>query len=238
MEREGGWDEEVGSILERRVNGLILEGRAGGREMSTAQSLLNFTPNCTSALQMTDHNQGESTCRRWNTKSNTYKHTYDLNVRMKRVQDPKVLPAFPEEQVCHGQIPSGVKEGPQLGGESLHAQDNEGLEGHSSCSSLMLKAPWDCSNFSAICFHFASLAPDLQNGPYEGQGHGITLTSIPDLRKSICHAFSLLNPSNFRRTGSTKQAMAALLVVTMVRHETAKCHAMSKVQTWSRMRRE
>ena len=29
MEREGGWDEEVGSILERRVNGLILEGRAG-----------------------------------------------------------------------------------------------------------------------------------------------------------------------------------------------------------------
>ena len=81
---------------------------------------------------MTNHNQGESTYRRWNTKSNTKKHTCDLNVRMKRVQDPKVLPAFPEEQVCHGQTPSGVKEGPQLGGESLHAQDNGGLEGDSS----------------------------------------------------------------------------------------------------------
>ena len=136
------------------------------------------------------------TYKRWNTKTNTKKHTCDLNVRIKRVHaDPKVFQRNKCAMVKHHQ---GVKEGPQLGGESLHAHVHGGLEGHSSYNSLLLTATWDCSNFSTICFHFAFLAPVFRSiGPYEGQGHGITLTSSPDHRESICHASSMLNPSTF-----------------------------------------
>ena len=48
------------------------------------------------------------TCRRKNKNKNTKKCTCDLNVHIEHVQDPKQLPAFPEELVCHGgQTPSG-----------------------------------------------------------------------------------------------------------------------------------